>query len=123
MSFKLDWMNSQLGKNLQVTKEKSMVALKMYAATKAPEITSYMKQNRPWTDRTGMAKMTLRTTVSENPSEHKVRITLAHGVTYGIWLELANDQNYAIIIPTLERYSEVIHKDLGEIFKNIMVKL
>lgn len=121
MSFKLDFASSNLSKNLQMKTIKSMAALKMYAATKAVEIEADMKVNRPWTDRTGLAKATLTTRATENGVD-KVRITMAHGVSYGIWLELCNDQNYAIIIPTLEKYSKIITNDLDKLFSNIMAR-
>jgi hypothetical protein len=90
----------------------------MYAATKASEIQAKMKTNRPWTDRTGMAKALLSAKVSQ-PKETVVRITLSHGVDYGIWLELAHGKNYAIIAPTIRDEGPRIVKDLN----NLMLKL
>ena len=90
----------------------------MYAATKASEIEAKMKLNRPWTDRTNMAKTMLSAKVSQ-PSDNLIRITLAHGVEYGIWLELANEQNYAIIAPTINEEGPRIISDLN----NLMSKL
>ena len=77
-----------------------------------------MKMNRPWTDRTGMAKALLNAKVSQ-PSPTIVRITLAHGVDYGIWLELAHEKNYAIIAPTVREEGPRIVSDLD----NLMSKL
>ena len=48
-----------------------------------------------------------------------VRITLAHGVEYGIWLELAHEKNYAIIAPTVREEGPRIVEDLD----NLMSKL
>lgn len=90
----------------------------MYMATKASEIESKMKQKRPWTDRTGMAKAMLNVKVSQ-PSETVVRMTLAHGVEYGIWLELAHEKNYAIVAPTVREEGPRVVKDLN----NLMSKL
>lgn len=58
-----------------------------------------MKANRTWTDRTGMAKARLSAKVQE--VSQGFRIVLAHGVSYGLWLELANEKKYAIIQPTI----------------------
>ena len=118
MSFKLDYSSSTLKKNLDKMSEKLGAVLLMYSATKASEIESKMKINRPWTDRTGMAKTTLNAKVSQ-PSENLIRITLAHGVDYGIWLELANGKNYAIIAPTVREEGPRIVEDLD----NLMSKL
>ena len=90
----------------------------MYSATKASELQAKMQVNRPWTDRTGLAKTLLNAKVSQ-PSLTIVRITLAHGVNYGIWLELAHEKNYAIIAPTIREDGPRIVEDLN----NLMSKL
>jgi wyosine [tRNA(Phe)-imidazoG37] synthetase (radical SAM superfamily) len=118
MAFKMNYKSSSLCKNLEGMDEKLRVVLLMYLSTKALGLESYMKLNRPWTDRTGMAKMTLRATMSQ-PSEEVFRITLSHGVDYGIWLELANEKNFAIIGPTIDQKGPEIQKGLN----NLMAKL
>lgn len=118
MAFQLDYNKSTLKKNLDKMSEKLGVVILMYSATKASEIQSKMKLNRPWTDRTGMAKALLTAKVSQ-PNKNIVRITLAHGVDYGIWLELAHEKNYAIIAPTVKDEGPRIVSDLN----NLMSKL
>ena len=118
MAFKLDYNQSDLKKNLDKMSVKLGAVVLMYAATKASELQAKMKTNRPWTDRTGMAKALLNAKVSQ-PSKNIVRITLAHGVKYGIWLELAHEKNYAIIAPTIREEGPRIVKDLN----NLMPKL
>lgn len=118
MAFRLDYDESKLGKNLDRMSEKLGAVLLMYAATKASELQAKMKLNRPWTDRTNMAKALLNAKVSQ-PDKNTIRITLAHGVEYGIWLELANEKNYAIIAPTIREEGPRIVEDLG----NLMTKL
>lgn len=90
----------------------------MYCGTKAGELESKMKSNRPWTDRTGMAKATLSARVSQ-PDENTVRITLSHGVEYGIWLELAHEKNYAIIAPTIREEGPRVVEGLDNILSRI----
>lgn len=118
MAFQLDYNKSTLKKNLDKMSVKLGAVVLMYASTKASEIQSKMKLNRPWTDRTGMAKALLNAKVSQ-PNKNTVRITLAHGVDYGIWLELANGKNYAIIAPTIREEGPRIVEDLN----NLMSKL
>ena len=65
-----------------------------------------------------MAKALLTAKVSQ-PSKQLVRITLAHGVEYGIWLELAHEKNYAIIAPTVREEGPRVVQDLD----NLMSKL
>lgn len=118
MAFQLDYNKSTLKKNLDKMSEKLGAVILMYAATKASELQASMKLNRPWTDRTGLAKATLRAKVSQ-PNKNTVRITLSHGVDYGIWLELAHGKNYAIIAPTVREEGPRIVEDLN----NLMTKL
>lgn len=118
MSFKLNYNESTLKKNLDKMSEKLGAVVLMYAATKASELEAKMKINRPWTDRTNMAKTRLNAKVSQ-PSSNIIRITLAHGVEYGIWLELAHGKNYAIIAPTVREEGPRVVNDLN----NLMSKL
>ena len=118
MAFQLDYNNSNLKKNLDKMSVKLGAVILMYSATKASEIQAKMKINRPWTDRTGMAKALLSARVSQ-PDSQTIRITLAHGVEYGIWLELAHGKNYAIIAPTVREEGPRI---VGEL-NNLMTKL
>ena len=118
MAFKLDYGQSTLNKNLDKMSVKLGAMLLMYAATKASELQSKMKLNRPWTDRTNMAKTTLNAKVSQ-PNKDTIRITLAHGVDYGIWLELAHGKNYAIIAPTVREEGPRIISDLNNLMSKI----
>lgn len=118
MAFEIRYNESELKKNLDKMSVKLGAVLLMYAATKASELQSKMKLNRPWTDRTNMAKVLLNAKVSQ-PDDNTIRITLAHGVEYGIWLELAHNKNYAIIAPTIREEGPRMIEDLG----NLMSKL
>ncbi len=118
MAFKINYSESTLNKNLDKMSQKLGAVVLMYSATKASEIQAKMKRNRPWTDRTGMAKAMLSAKVSR-PTNNIIRITLAHGVDYGIWLELAHGKNYAIIAPTVRDEGPRIVNDLA----NLMSKL
>lgn len=118
MAFTLDYDSSALKKNLDKMGVKLGAVILMYSATKAQEIQYKMKVNRPWTDRTGMAKALLTCRVSQ-PSKTLVRLTLAHGVNYGIWLELAHGKNYAIIAPTIAEEGPRIVEDLNDLMSQL----
>lgn len=118
MAFTLDYNSSTLSKNLDKMAVKLGAVLLMYSATKAEEIQYKMKANRPWTDRTNMAKTLLNAKVSQ-PDKNTIRITLAHGVDYGIWLELAHGKNYAIIAPTIREEGPRIIEDLGDLMSKL----
>ena len=114
MAYNLKFDAADLGKNLISVSDKFDAAVYMFASTKASELQATMKKNRLWTDRTGMAKASLSAKVSQ-PNKNMVRITLAHGVDYGIWLELANEMNYAIIKPTIHQAWPIIRNDLKDL--------
>lgn len=118
MAFKIDYDASSLAKRLTNMQNKVGVAVTMYAITKAAEMEAKAKIQRPWTDRTGMAKATLNAEVSK-PDPNIIRITLAHGVNYGIWLELAHEKNWAIVAPIINQESPNVIRDMN----NFMNKL
>ena len=74
-------------------------AIRMYAESQAKNLEGYAKEHRPWTDRTGDARKHLTGYVSTIPNGY--RINLAHGVDYGVFLELAMEKKYAILEPTV----------------------
>lgn len=108
----------ELSQNLDEFQDRLKYAVQMYASTKANELEALMKVNRKWTDRTGMAKARLNASISE-PDENTIRITLAHGVEYGIWLELANEKNFAIIAPTLSQQGPRVIEGLNDLMNEI----
>jgi hypothetical protein len=112
MAFRYDPKALQTGLNNFATR--AIVAVRAYAETEARKLEDHAKKNRPWTDRTGAARERLNATVTQQPS--KIRITLAHGVEYGLWLELARNKNYAIIQPTIDLKSPQIFNGLGRLF-------
>lgn len=96
-NFRLD--AEDLQNNLRTFEDRALLAMQMYCETAASDLEGYMKQNRPWTDRTGQARQRLKGTVEE--TEAGYRIALSQGVDYGIWLELAHEKKYAILEPTV----------------------
>ena len=66
----------------------------------ASEVEAYAKANAPWSDRTGAARQGLTADVYEEFGE--IVLELSHSVEYGVWLELIQNGNFAIIMPTLE---------------------
>lgn len=78
----------------------SDAAIRMYAEQGARKLEDSAKENRKWTDRTGRARQGLNSYVGKVSNGYK--ITLAHGVDYGLWLELAHEKKYAIIPQTIE---------------------
>lgn len=80
------------------------------AYDQAEAMENYAKANAPWTDRTGDARERLHATVEETGPIGT--IVLAHGVDYGLWLEIANGGRYAIIAPTIDVYGPIVMRSL-----------
>ncbi len=116
---KITFDYSDFTKQMTALNDKVDYAVQMLAKTDAGELRSYMQTNRPWTDRTGEAKRQLNAVVSK-PSEHEIRITLSHGVYYGIWLELAHGKKYAILQPTLNTKGKEVIKDFEDLIKKVL---
>lgn len=87
-----------------------MVAAANYVA---PMALAHMRENAPWTDRTGAARNGLRTQVEVTPLS--VAIVLYHTVPYGMWLEVRWGGKYAIIEPTIARMAPEFAKAVSRI--------
>lgn len=79
---------------------------------------SYMKQNAPWTDRTGNARSGLRAEVIREPLR-RYAISLFHSVKYGIWLEIRWGGKYSIILPTIRVQGPDVMRRLSKLFAKI----
>ena len=98
ISFKFD--SSFLEGGLFELENKSQAAIRLYAEQSALALQNSARVNAKWTDRTGHARQRLTGDVLTVSNGYKLR--LAHGVDYGIWLELANEKRFAIIPPTIQ---------------------
>lgn len=83
----------------------------------ATESQDSMRSNAPWTDRTGNARGGLFAKAEHGLESHAV--ILYHTVDYGIWLEVKNSGQLAIIEPTLpvegQRAMMLVHGLLGRL--------
>ena len=97
---------------------KSEAAIKMYAETSALKLQNYAREKRPWTDRTGHARQRLSGYSGKVAKGYK--LYLAHGVDYGLWLELAHEKRFSIIPQTLQHVGS---KTIMPGFERLMEKL
>jgi len=70
--------------------------------------TAWMKINAPWTDDTSAARTSLIAIAARSGSSRE--ITVAHGVNYGIWLEVANSGRFQILAPAIRAISRNVLK-------------
>lgn len=73
------------------------------------------RRGAPWTDRTGNARQGLFGTV--DAGDKRISIILAHTMSYGVFLELANGGKYQIILPTVASNVKPLLEDLKAIFR------
>ena len=102
---------------LAKVESKANIAIGMLCETAAKNLEKDAKSQAPWTDRTGSARQRLQGYTYQRTSGW--RIVLAHGVDYGIWLELAHEKRFAIVGPLINLSGPYILKD----FENLLDKI
>lgn len=118
MSSGLKFDFSGLLKGLAEAELKLRFALEAYAKTSAAKLENYAKRNARWTDRTGDARNRLKGSSEAYGSGY--RLSLAQGVTYGIWLEFAHERKYAIIEETINIVgNKEIMPGLSQLFRRL----
>lgn len=84
-----------------------------YQATRSE---AWMKTNAPWTDRTTNARSGLFAKVDDTIGADVWLLILSHTVAYGIWLEVANSGQYAVVRPAFLRAEREIMVLLSKLF-------
>lgn len=113
---KIIWKDG-LGPNLRSGPAKVRKAAVITAHRMAPQVEAHMKNNAPWTDRTGNARNGLAARAYEAGDE--VGIVLYHQVSYGIWLEIAHQGQYAIINPTIDVMGPRVMQQFNNLLERI----
>lgn len=90
-------------------------ALFALALSYAPRIETWMKENAPWMDRTGNARQTLWAEVFDLADV--IVLSFGYGVSYGTFLELANQGRYAVITPALDYFGPRIWADARRLLR------
>lgn len=116
MSLKFD--ATDLVKGLADYESKAQIAIRMYADTSALKLQNYARKNARWTDRTGQARQRLRGDSLVTTNGYRLR--LAHGVNYGVYLELAHEKRFAIIQETINKVGS---EEIMPGFENLLKKL
>ena len=108
----------KLAKKLGSMENKFDMAVSALADQGALAMQNSAKSNARWQDRTGAARQRLKG--DSQAVSNGYRIRLAHGVDYGIWLELANEKRYAIIDETVRHVGD---SEVMPAFQNLMDRL
>lgn len=111
-------MNIDIGDITQRLNEfnrKGEMAADMFCETASKKFEAYAKEHRPWKDRSGAARRRLKGSWNKT---HKGRnIEIAHGVDYGIYLEKAHEERYAILQPTIDHYSPEVMRGWNKLIE------
>ena len=92
---------SSMKQRLEQLPVKTQKALMAYGRTAAMKLQEEAQKNRPWRDRTAQARQRMKGYCVK--TDTGIRIYLAHGVGYGVFLEFSNEKKYAVIYPILRR--------------------
>lgn len=120
MSARFEWIEPPDGMQAAIKQygQRAVAAAFAVAQNNAAAAQNDMRKNAPWTDRTGNARSGLFS-VANMEGEDKIVITFSHGHTidYGTHLELGHGGKFAIIAPTLQRYVQIVKRDLHNLFR------
>lgn len=86
------------------------------ADARAKEAEQWMKDNAPWTDRSGDARAGLNVKVLESPGV-LAELVFSHDpdLPRTLWLEIANSGKYAIIAPAIDYWGPILMRDIQRI--------
>jgi hypothetical protein len=98
-------------------RELAVIALcKYYSKLIIQDFQREQEGNKYWENRSNFAKDLMFTTVFKELANGVVGIRMAHGVNYGVYLELANNEEHAAIKPTINKFLADFKRDLGKIY-------
>lgn len=106
-----------LTENFNILEKMAELAIAAYAHTNALRLESYMKINAKWENHTGDARRRLNGSCERVEDGYLIR--LAHGVDYGVFLELSHEKKYAITKPTAKLKGPEVIKGLEGLFDKI----
>lgn len=115
--FRLTWGDDSLMRSIQEGNQRVHDKVVSVMQFQAPNVETHAKQNAPWQDQTGNARQGLRAEAFDEGDN--MGIVLYHQVPYGIWLELKNSGEYAIINPTIEVMGPQVMRSIERILEQI----
>lgn len=116
---RVDFDDRELRKNLETFDSDLRAAFRAVTDRRAAVTVGWMKQNAPWTDRTGAARVGLMAWANHGRSFEE--IVMSYSVNYGIWLEIANNRRFSIIQPAMRIMGDAWMKDLHLLIERMSV--
>ena len=111
------WIDRSLFHNIDELDAKIVRGMVAVMEFSAPQVENFAKANAPWTDRTTNARNSLNA-----HAEHaglSSSIIIAHGVPYGIWLEVSNGGVYGIIPRTVREMGAKVMANMRTLFARL----
>ncbi len=116
---------TQVKQNINNIYERRKLAIYALALQYAARAINFFRSVQPpkpsseglfWTNRTGQAAARMFT--NAEMADNVISWFMAHGVQYGVYLELANDRRFAAINPILEEYAIYFIQDVRKLYKD-----
>jgi len=107
------WTENTLSRNLETFGPKLNLALKGFFEFQESRVQDYARSNAPWKDQTGNARQGLFAKAFAGEGSYGVDVY--HTMPYGIWLEVKNNGQYAVIVPTIQAEGRRIMGELGKL--------
>lgn len=108
-----------LDHNLRKFDDRARRAIKATLDYQAAKSETWMRTNARWTDRTTNARNGLFATVDDTLGDDTWLLVLSHTVSYGIWLEVANNGKYAIVRPAWLKANTEVMRRLAKLFERM----
>lgn len=109
------WDSREMNRRLNRLPKEVEAAVTLVVEFQATRGEALMKTDAPWTDRTGAARSGLFTNALHFPGvQHQ--ILFSHSVPYGIWLEVANEERFAVILSSVETIGTATMEQLQGLF-------
>jgi hypothetical protein len=112
-SFKID--PSNLLKGLSDLDQRKYKAIDRYADTAGKKLEAEAKKDAPWTDRTSLARQTIKG--GKEWESEKCHVYVAGNTDYFPYLEFDNEKKYAILYPTLKKLEYEIIQGMNKILE------
>jgi len=107
------WSPNTLGPGMAGFSARLTTVLKGFFEYQETHVQDYMRSNAPWTDRTGNARQGLFAKAFQDGDNHG--IVCYHTMPYGIWLEVKNEGQYSIIVPTIQAEGRRIMSQMNKL--------
>ena len=105
--------------NLSTMAERVGAAVLMKANTLSPKIAAWMKENHPWTNRTGFAQMMLDTSVEQMGGD-TIRIWMYNNKPYyGPYLESRWGGRYSVLRPAIQYWRPKLLSEMEGLFDEL----